>query len=141
MKLQLIKKAGIACAALGLLAGMQAANAHHSGAMFDGSKRVTINGAVKEVRWVNPHVTLTIYGTIKEGQEPTPYLLEMTSPSVLSRLGWTKSTFKPGDQVKAEFSPLYDTEQHGGSLKSITSVETGKTFVPNLIEQENIDNN
>jgi hypothetical protein len=138
---QLYKIAGFACAALGLLAGIHSAAAHHSGAMFDHSKQMTINGAIKEVRWVNPHVTLTILGTVKEGQEPTPYLLEMTSPSVLSRLGWTKSTFKPGDQVKAEFSPLFDAEQHGGSLRSITSVETGKTFVPNLIEQENIDNN
>jgi hypothetical protein len=63
----------------------------------------------------------------------------MTSPSVLSRLGWTKATFKPGDQVKAEFSPLFDAEQHGGSLKSITSVETGKTYSTNLLEQENLD--
>ena len=106
--------------------------------MFDGSKRVTINGAVKEVRWVNPHVSLTIFGATEVGEEPTTWLLEMTSPSVLSRLGWTRTTFKPGDRVEAEFSPLLDAEEHGGWLTSITVIETGKTYSTNLLEQENL---
>jgi Family of unknown function (DUF6152) len=100
---------------------------------------MTVDGAVKELRWVNPHVSLLIYGTTQKGEEPTDWLLEMTSPSVLSRLGWTRSSFKPGDRVRAEFSPLRDVEEHGGSLRTITSIETGKTYSTNLLEQEKPD--
>jgi hypothetical protein len=137
---QHLKAFGAVSAVLGLLAGINSVAAHHSGAMFDGSRSLTVDGAVKELRWVNPHVSLLIYGTTRKGEEPTDWLLEMTSPSVLSRLGWTRSSFKPGDRVRAEFSPLRDVEEHGGSLRTITSIETGKTYSTNIIEQENPDN-
>jgi Family of unknown function (DUF6152) len=136
---QVLKAVGTVTTVLSLLAGIHSVAAHHSFSMFDFSKRVTVNGAVKELRWVNPHVSLLVYGATKEGEEPTEWLLEMTSPSVLSRLGWTKASFKPGDRVRAEFSPLRDNQQHGGSLMKITSIETSKTYSTNLLEQEDSD--
>jgi hypothetical protein len=33
--------------------------------------------------------------------------------------------------------PLRDTEEHGGSLQVVKSLETGKSFTTNLREQEN----
>jgi hypothetical protein len=65
-------------------------------------------------------------------------LLEMTSPSVLVRLGWTRTSIKPGDRVEAIIHLLRDAEEHGGSLQNIRSLETGKTFTTNLREQENL---
>jgi hypothetical protein len=57
---------------------------------------------------------------------------------VLNRLGWTRTSFKPGDRAQANIHPLRDAEEHGGSLQKITSLETGKTFSANLREQENL---
>jgi hypothetical protein len=62
----------------------------------------------------------------------------MTSPSVLNRLGWSRTSFKPGDRVQASIHPPRDAEEHGGSLQKITSLETGKTFTTNLREQESL---
>jgi Family of unknown function (DUF6152) len=59
------------------------------------------------------------------------------APSVLVRLGWTRTSIKPGDRVEANMHPLRDAEEHGGSLQVIKSLETGKSFTTNLREQEN----
>ena len=40
--------------------------AHHSASMFDHAKTLTINGEVVELRWVNPHVSLSVKGAVKE---------------------------------------------------------------------------
>ena len=137
IKMPTIKSASAIAAIMILMAGVGNVSAHHSGTMFDGSKTETITGTVKELRWVNPHVSLLVFGTVKAGDEPTEWLLEMTSPSVLVRLGWTRTGIKPGDRVEANIHPLRDTEEHGGSLQIIKSFETGKSFTTNLREQEN----
>jgi hypothetical protein len=135
---QLLK--AIVSSVLGLVAGIHSVAAHHSGSMFDHSKSVTVIGTVKEVRWVNPHVTFLVHGATNEGLEPMDWLLEMTSPSVLSRLGWTRTSLKPGDRVRVEFNPLLDDQEHGGSPRKVTSIETGKSYSTNLREPENRDN-
>ena len=84
---QLIKSAG-AIAAVGVLAiGISSVAAHHSTTMFDHSKTMTIKGTVVELRWVNPHVTLTVNGSLNEGDAPADWLMEMTSPGNLVRAG------------------------------------------------------
>ena len=128
---------GAISAAAGLIAGIHAAAAHHSSSMFDKSKIETLDGTVREVRWVNPHVSLLVFGTIKDGDEPGEWLLEMTSPSVLGRLGWKRTTFSPGDRVQARIHPLRDTEEHGGLVEDMTSLVTGKTLSTNKRADEN----
>jgi hypothetical protein len=135
----LLRSIGPLAVVIGLAAGIRAVSAHHSGTMFDPVRIETVTGTVKEVRWVNPHVSLLVFGTIKDGEEPSEWLLEMTSPSVLGRLGWTRTSFKPGDRVEANIHPLRDAEEHGGSLQNIKSLETGKTFTTNLRAQENLN--
>jgi hypothetical protein len=99
-------------AAAALIAGIHAVSAHHSSSMFDKSKIETLDGTVREVRWVNPHVSVLVFGTIRD--EPGEWLLEMASPSVLGRLGWKRTTFSPEDRVQARIHPLRDTDEHGG---------------------------
>ncbi len=77
-------------------------------------------------------VTLAV--TIR--REPDDWLLETTSPSVLVRLGWSRTSLKPGDRVRVQINPLRDTEQHGGKLDTVTLLESGKTFGTNNREQE-----
>jgi hypothetical protein len=121
---------------LGTAAGVASVSAHHSVTMFDFSRSLTIDGTLKELRWVNPHVSLLIFGITQANGEPTDWLIETTSPGVLARLGWSRTGLKPGDRVRAQIFPLRDPEQHGGILGTVTSLETGKTFGTYSPEQE-----
>jgi hypothetical protein len=124
------------CAVLCLAAAAYPAAAHHSTTMFDHSKNVTIAGVVKEVHWTNPHVAIFVFGTAREGEEPTMWLLEMTSPGNLIRAGgWSRTAVKPGDKVTVDFSPLRDGKK-GGALKKITLVATGQFYTADIRAQE-----
>jgi len=103
----------------------QAALAHHSFAMFDLTKTVTIEGTVKEFAWTNPHVILWVVAAPKDGQPEQVWSLESTSPGNLKRIGWTKRTFNPGDRVRVDFSPLRSGET-GGAFKHALLIDTGK---------------
>jgi hypothetical protein len=134
---RLIKLAG-ALAAVGLLiAGISSVAAHHSSAMFDHSKTETIKGTVVELRWVNPHVTLTVNGSHNEEEAPVDWLMEMTSPGNLVRAGgWRRDAVKPGDKVEVVFSPMRDPDKKEGALKQLTVLATGEVFTANIREQE-----
>jgi hypothetical protein len=134
---QLVKSAGV-LAAVGLLtAGISSVAAHHSSAMFDHSKTETIKGTVVELRWVNPHVTVTVNGSHNEEEAPADWLMEMTSPGNLVRAGgWRRDAVKPGDKVEIVFSPMRDPEKKEGALKQLTVLATGEVFTANIREQE-----
>jgi hypothetical protein len=128
---------GVMAAAFVLAAGMHSVAAHHSTTMFDHSKTLTITGTVVELRWVNPHVSLLVNGTIKDGEQPSEWLMEMTSPGNLVRAGgWTRTAVKPGDKVIVEFSPLRDPDKQGGALKKLTVVDSGLVLTANIRAQE-----
>ena len=134
---QLVKIGGAIVAICGLAAGISSVAAHHSATMFDHAKTMTISGTVVELRWVNPHVSLSVNGTIKEGDAPAVWLLEMTSPGNLVRAGgWRRDAVKPGDRVEVTMSPLRDSEKKGGALKKLVVVATGEVFTADLRNQE-----
>ncbi len=119
---------------VGLISFM--ANAHHSTTMFDHAQKVTMTGSVKEVQWTNPHVAIFINGVFKEGDEPTIWVMEMTSPGNLIRAGgWSRNAVKAGDKVVVDFSPLRNGTK-GGALKKITVAETGKFYTADIRAQE-----
>lgn len=129
------QKKTILSAAIGLVVS-QSVLAHHSTTMFDHSQSVTITGTVKEVQWTNPHTAIFVFGTIKEGDEPTMWLMEMTSPGNLVRAGgWTRTAVKPGEKVTVNFSPLRDGRK-GGALKKITMLDSGKFLTADIRAQE-----
>jgi hypothetical protein len=136
MKLHL--KLTLALATLGgIAAGLTSVAAHHSTTMFDHSKTMTISGDLVELRWVNPHVSLSINGTIKGSEESGVWVMEMTSPGNLVRAGgWTRNAVKPGEKVEVDFSPLRDTSLKGGALKKITILSTGQVLTANIRAQE-----
>ena len=120
-------------------AGVASVSAHHSTTMFDHSTTMTIKGDVVELRWVNPHVSLSVNGVVKERAEEgvTTWVMEMTSPGNLVRAGgWRRDAVKPGEKVEVLFSPLRDAERKGGALKRLTVIATGEVFTANLREQE-----
>ena len=57
---------------VGLSIGIGSAAAHHSGSMFDHSKLMTIKGTVTEFRWVNPHASVSVNGTVDGRGQPEP---------------------------------------------------------------------
>jgi len=103
--------------------------AHHSFAMFDNTRSVTLRGTVTAYQWTNPHVYLDI--DADDGKGGTKhYTIEMTSPNMLHRGGWSSRTIKPGDVVTAVMSPLRDG-QAGGLLLQLT-LPSGKTMLPGV---------
>ena len=119
----------------GVLAGAIPALAHHSFAMFDFSNTVTIKGTVKEFRWTNPHVILLVTAAPKPGQAEEAWSMELTSPGNLTRIGWSRRSFKPGDHIELEFNPLRDGK-HGGAFRKATLLDTGQVLTSNLQDAE-----
>ena len=108
---------------------------HHSFAMFDFTKLVTITGTVKEFQWTNPHVVLWVNVEGKDAKNPDVWTLEMTSPGNLTRTGWNRKALNPGDHVVVELNPLRNGNL-GGALVKVTLTATGQVFSTNLRDME-----
>lgn len=74
--------------------------AHHSRANFDFNRAIEIEGVVIEYAWRNPHA-FAVIATIDETGEKEEWTFEMNSTPVLTRLGVSKDSLKPGDHVVA----------------------------------------
>lgn len=98
---------GIGVAAGLLLCFGMPTSAHHSGAMFEPEKTVTLKGVVKEFEYTNPHSWLWITVTNAD-QTMTDWGFEGEGPSTLLRAGIKKSDFKPGEVVTVTGRPLRD---------------------------------
>ncbi len=90
-------------------------SAHHSGAIFDHDRMVTLTGKVREFQWTNPHcfIQVTIAGA--SGEEE--WSVEMGAPLQLYQAGWKPATLKPGDDVIVIVHPARDGT-HGGLFLS-----------------------
>ena len=110
---------GIRSAALLLVAFFVAnpISAHHSAAIFDHDRMVTLTGKVREFQWTNPHcfIQVTIAGA--SGEEE--WSVEMGAPLQLYQAGWKPATLKPGDVVTVVVHPARDGT-HGALFLSAT---------------------
>ena len=107
------------------LGGAEWVSAHHSHAMFDTSKDVTITGTVSSFVYRNPHVFL--YVDVKgDNGEMQNWAVEMSNISNMERRNIFRSTFKVGDTVTVKIHPLRDGRA-GGNYTSVTTAE-GKTL-------------
>jgi len=73
--------------------------AHHGNASYDVTKKPTVKGVVTEYIWANPHVYLK-FDAKGENGEVVHWQVEASNPPDQTRAGWTKNTFKPGDEVE-----------------------------------------
>lgn len=105
-------------AALIILAGASPVMAHHSFAMFDQSKPVTLSGSVTAFEWTNPHAYIEMDVTGEKGSAQH-WSIELGSPSILMQAGWKFKDLKKGDKVTARISPLR-SGQPGGLLIQVT---------------------
>ena len=92
---------------------------HHSHAMFDHTRDVTITGTVSNFVFTNPHAFL--YVDVKESNGGTvKYWIEMTNIPNMLRSGIRATTFKPGDPITVTIRPLTDGKP-GGNYKKIVA--------------------
>ncbi|MDB6007982.1 MAG: hypothetical protein JWL65_232 [Gammaproteobacteria bacterium] len=120
-----------------------AALAHHSTAAYDYTKTTTLNGVVREFQWSNPHCYIQLLIAGADGQQQE-WSIESGTPSLSTRLGWSKDSVKAGDKVTVVLSPMRDGTR-AGTLRTITlqngkilrgaaaNVKTDKAGTPDLV--------
>ncbi|MBT2132857.1 hypothetical protein KK137_00790 [Croceibacterium sp. LX-88] len=108
--------------------------AHHSFAMFDNSRSITLHGKVSKYQWTNPHAYLEVDAD-QPGGGTKHYTLEMTSINMMSRGGWTSRTVKTGDVVTVVVAPLRDG-QAGGLVLEVT-LPDGRKMLPGVPNAQN----
>ena len=105
--------------------------AHHSFAMFDSNRRVTLTGTITEFQWTNPHAELFLMLQAPEGDTAKTgdvWRLESDSPEVLRKdFGLRRDMFHVGDKVTVIINPLRDGVP-GGHILSWT-LPDGTTHV------------
>ena len=113
-------KRGLGLVAASWLAVPHAAAAHHSPAMFDGSKRLTLTGTVRLFQWTNPHSYIQLI-VKPEGGSEQEWSLEMGANAYLYNLGWRPSTVKPGDLLTVKIEPLRNGSPGGLLIEAVTA--------------------
>ena len=122
-----VSKKMLALAGVGVLTLAAApAFAHHSFAMFDNQKNVTLDGTVKEFQWTNPHSWIQLVVKDPATGKEVEWSIEGGSPNGLARRGWKSTIMKPGDKITVVIAPMKDGS-NGGSLKTVT-LPDGKTL-------------
>lgn len=110
-----------------LLAGTvfaAAAFAHHSAAVYDTTRSITLTGTVTEWLWANPHCALTFDVKDEKGNVRS-WSGETTPPADILARGWSKKMFKPGDPVTVTLAPGRNGEPIG---RIVSVVVNGKTY-------------
>jgi hypothetical protein len=91
-----------------LAASSATALAHHSfAAQYDADKPVTLKGIVSKVEWTNPHARFYV-DVRDESGAVTNWNLELASPNVLVRNGWSRKSLNVGDEIVVEGSLAKD---------------------------------
>jgi hypothetical protein len=114
MNLKVVSLTAVAVAAFAA-----SALAHHSFAMFDAQKTVTLEGTVKEFEWVNPHSWLRIMVNDEKAGRPVLWAIELSSPSRLVTMGMRADSVKAGDAVSVTIHPLKDGARGGQFIQAV----------------------
>ncbi len=111
-----------------------AALAHHSfAAEYDIKKPVTLKGKVTKVEWTNPHARF--YVDVKDDSgNVTNWNLELASPNVLIRQGWTRHSLNVGDEVSVVGSQAKDGSNMANA-RTVTLADGRKVFAFSPTEQ------
>ncbi len=94
------------------------ASAHHSAAVFDMSKQISVQGTVEKWVWANPHSWLYIRVVKADGSQEV-WGFEAGSTGMLARSGWNAADMKPGDKVTVSGSP----ERSGNHIGLMNEVQ------------------
>jgi hypothetical protein len=78
--------------------------AHHGNAAYDADKSYIVKGTVTEFVWSNPHVFVKVDVKDEKGNV-THWIVEAQNPVSMMQIGWSKDTFKQGDEVEIDAMP------------------------------------
>ena len=98
--------------AAGLVLLASPALAHHSFAMFDQKKVMTLEGTVTQFQWTNPHSFIEM-DVAAPGGKATHWNIELNSPNNLKRQGWSRDSLHAGEKVTLRMNPLRDGSKGG----------------------------
>jgi len=101
--------------------------AHHSAAMFDDKKTITVEGVVKEFQLTNPHSWLLVDVTGKDGKVVT-WGFEAEGPTTLQRAGIRPSDLRPGTKLTITGNPMKDGQPAAIWVDAVRA--DGKKFNP-----------
>jgi hypothetical protein len=101
-----------------LLLASSAAFSHHSSSGIDPQGSVTVSGTVKDFHWGNPHSWIELEVVNAQGATEV-WNFEMNPPVFLIKLGFTRSSLKPGDKVDVTAKPFFDGRP-GGIFRAVT---------------------
>lgn len=96
---------GVVLAAAGLLMAPGSLIAHHGAASFDTEKELTLKGTVTGWTWSNPHCFLK-FDVNEENGATRSWMAETQNATDMSRRGWVRTSFKPGDAVTVTLEPI-----------------------------------
>ncbi len=80
---------------------------HHGTASYDTTRLVTVKGTVTDFEFTNPHTEIHLDVKDDKGNI-VRWIVETSSPNLLTRVGWNKNTLKPGDQITLTGNPAKD---------------------------------
>jgi hypothetical protein len=103
---------------VGLLIGSVPLLAHHGAAQFDVGKKVTVKGTVTEWFWANPHCFLRFDAAGADGQVVHWAVETQSGPNILPQ-GFSKQTFKIGDEVTVTLEPVKNGRPMGRLLRVV----------------------
>jgi hypothetical protein len=106
--------------------------AHHSFAVYDHTRTLTLKGTVTKFQWTNPHGFIELDVTQSDGSVKH-FSIELTSINMMQRVGWRSNMIKAGDQVTVVMAPLLSGDPVGLGLEVVLA--DGKTMslpVPNI---------
>ena len=118
-------KLGIVVGTFGVIALCVPLLAHHGAASFDTSKMVTVTGTVTEYIWTNPHVLVKLDAKDESGNV-SHWVVEAWNPVTQASRGWSKNTFKPGDDVSLDINPAKNGQPIGEIITAVmtATIET-----------------
>ena len=132
-------KLGIFFAAVALLIAAVPAIAHHSFASeYDADKVVRLKGKVTKFEWTNPHARFYV-DVIDEKGNVTNWNLELASPNVLKRNGWSSRVLNVGDVVTVEGSAAKDGSKMANA--KLVTLPDGKKIFAGSVGGDNVQPN
>jgi Family of unknown function (DUF6152) len=92
--------------------------AHHGTGLYYGTGTITLKGTVTEFAFVNPHAQ--IYFDVKDDKGVVQHwAAECVSPGKFARVGFSRDTLKPGDQITITLHPGKSGETVGSFVKLV----------------------
>ena len=110
--------------------------AHHgTGVAYDSKKPTVVKGIVTDFAWRNPHAQLFL-DVKDESGNTQQYAVEMNSPGVMTRQGWTKRQFKAGDEVSITVYPAKSGAPVGSCIGTCKVLINGKDATPTIAVED-----